>query len=433
MARTRRGPWLLGLALFFIYALNPFSFLTLWDPVPSTYTAVALLSDGQPYLDAFFPSGAGEALPYSVQRNAAGHVVSIFGLGAPLCALPFMALLRLFIADWTPMWIGLGGKLTAAGLAAASAVLLALVLARFMSRQQAFFWAAAYGLGTCVWSVSAQALWQHAPATWFLVLGLYALTAPDKKVGWAGAAFGAATLCRPTLVVCCIVALLFVGRRTWRHGVVFALGALPALALAASWNTLAFGAPWANGQLVASHAIALQKTGSTELWHWPWMGMVGLLVSPGRGLLVFSPFLALAGVGLATRWRGQLTAAHADLVDLCTVMAVALLVVAGAWFDWWGGWTYGYRPIVDSMPLWIVMAAPGLTCVLARAWRRWVFGAALAWSVLVQAVGSICANCSAWNYGTAARSANVDTHPERLWQLADTPILFHFQHPGCEP
>ena len=50
--------------------------------------------------------------------------------------------------------------------------------------------------------------------------------------------------------------------------------------------------------------IALEKTGKSQLWQTPLVvGAFGLLASPSRGLLVFSPFLVLAFWGLPRLWK----------------------------------------------------------------------------------------------------------------------------------
>jgi hypothetical protein len=85
------------------------------------------------------------------------------------------------------------------------------------------------------------------------------------------------------------------------------------------------------------------KTGSLELWQTPvWIGAAGLMISPSRGLLIYTPFLAAAFAEALIAWR---EARYARMRFL-TVAIPALWLVAFVWFDWWGGWTYGYRPIV---------------------------------------------------------------------------------------
>ena len=64
--------------------------------------------------------------------------------------------------------------------------------------------ALAFGLGSCAWPVSSQALWQHPASTFFLSLAAWLLLRSEGQplaAAWCGAAFGMAVLCRPTVAV----------------------------------------------------------------------------------------------------------------------------------------------------------------------------------------------------------------------------------------
>jgi len=105
-----------------------------------------------------------------------------------------------------------------------------------------------------------------------------------------------------------------------------------------------------------------------------------------------------------------------------------LWIPAFLWFDWWGGWTYGYRPIVDTTPLLAVLCVPALDRVLERRAWRIVFFAALAWSVLVQIVGVFAYTPLAWNARVldSGEHADVDApqYRHRLWSFHDWQIAY---------
>lgn len=84
-------------------------------------------------------------------------------------------------------------------------------------------------------------------------------------------------------------------------------------------------------------------------------GVLGLLVSPGRGLLLFFPLAWLAVPGLVrllrTRWPSAVT--------LAGLIAVPFGLYA-TFFAWWGGaWCWGPRLLVPVLPLVSVAAAVG--------------------------------------------------------------------------
>jgi hypothetical protein len=78
---------------------------------------------------------------------------------------------------------------------------------------------------------------------------------------------------------------------------------------------------------------------------------------------------------------------------------VAALVVMGLqckWFDWWGGWTYGYRPWLDVIPLLVLFLVPALERIWPSKLKRALFSVALAWSCFVQALGAFAYD-KTWN------------------------------------
>jgi hypothetical protein len=143
-----------------------------------------------------------------------------------------------------------------------------------------------------------------------------------------------------------------------------------------------------------------------------------------------------------------------------SLAALALFLPAAKRFDWWGGWSYGYRPIVDAVTLLAFLAIPMVAWVRARRWRMAAVGVLAAWSLGTQALGAFAYDVRGWNgrivydvvgealerhatyddrpsaeqhardHGgrVASRALNVDL-PEyryRLWSLSDNPIRYYF-------
>ena len=189
--------------------------------------------------------------------------VNTFGIGAPLAGLPVYAVLDLFVdIEANRYWWWHGGALTASLLTALSAVFVFLSACRFVKPLPAFLVALAFGLGSCVWPVSSQALWQHPASTFCLSLGAWFLLCSPERLraaAWCGAALGMAVLCRPTtalVVVCAGAYLLWVDRRRFAA---YVLGGIPFLVILAAYNAYYFGSPFVFGQTVASKIIALAE------------------------------------------------------------------------------------------------------------------------------------------------------------------------------
>ena len=349
--------------------------------------------------------------------------VNTFGLGAALAGLPVYAVLDLFVdlaAD--RFWWWHGGAVTASLLTAGAALFVFLAARGFVNPLPAFLVALAFGLGSCAWPISSQALWQHPANTFFLSLGAWLLLRQPRRVShaaWCGAALGTAVLCRPAsavVVVCAGAYLLWASRRRF---VAYVAGGLPLMAVLIVYNTYYFGSPLAFGQSVASKIIALASTGSESLWQSSWLeSLPGLLVSPARGLVWFSPVLLFGVVSAVEVWRNP---RYRPLIPLQAAV-VLLVLVAGRWFDWWGGSTWGYRPIVDTTPFLALLMIPVIERVIANRGLRAAFAALLVWSVAVQFVGAYSYSLVGWT-----NQWREYDNPDRasLWQWRRPQIGYH--------
>ncbi|HMJ10342.1 MAG TPA: hypothetical protein VK524_02995, partial [Polyangiaceae bacterium] len=291
------------------------------------------------------------------------------------------------------------GKLHGSLLTAATAVLLFLTALQYTSRYKALLLAAVFGVATCAWSVQSQNVWQQTVSTFFISIGIFCFVRYPERY-WlqllGGLAFGTATACRHTgalLLVCVFVYMLIYHRKS---AIFMALGAAPVPLAIAFYNWYYFGSPFSFGQELVGHETALEKTGSPDLWQTPFLkGAAGLLFSPSRGLLVFSPFFVLAAVGLYKIFKEP---QYRALRPVC-LGSLAIMVLQCKWFDWWGGWTYGYRPWLDAVPVLMLCLIPMLSWALAGRVRPAVFGVAVAWAAFVQCIGAFTYD-KMWNERT---------------------------------
>lgn len=399
--------------------------------------------------------------------------VNTSGPGPGLAALPILGVARIMYGDLRarPSVLWHAGKLIASLYIAGSVALVYLIARRWLSTRIGLAIALSYGLGTCVWSVSSQALWQHGPASFFLALGIWFLVQTDsspRSALWCGMALAAATLCRPTCGMLLVVVCGWLARRDWQAGKRWtanaalraSLGAAPLLGLLAIYNWHYLGAPWAFGQTVAGHELALLKCGARGSWQTPlWEGLAGNLISPSRGLFVFSPFLLFATLGGWLAWRRTEFAALRPLAIGIGLM----LIVESKHYDWWGGWTYGYRHIVDLAPLCSILLIPAMGLVVARRGLALTFGALVVWSILVQSIGAFAYDGMGWNaplagyrlvpagasepvvvadasgarklieagaapLGEYRLDIDLPEHRHRLWSLRDNEILYYLTH-----
>ena len=160
--------------------------------------------------------------------------------------------------------------------------------------------AAAYvaGLGTAAWSVAANALWQHGPGMMWIAL---AGTLAAGHLISSGFAYGMAILVRPVSAFVAAPAGLYMAwqERSWRPAVKVGLGAFMGLAVLVVYNAAVFGEPSVGGgyaETFVDNATSLDMVSYVR-------NLVMALLSPTRGLFLWSPFLIILLPGLGVAWR----------------------------------------------------------------------------------------------------------------------------------
>jgi len=342
------------------------------DTYGAVYTAVALVERQTVWLDHYLPfiqARSGEK-PYILAETENGHLVSRTPVAPSLQALPAVGLFALAgtrEGDWNA-WME-AAMLTAAVTAALSVAVLFLVLMHLTTRRRALLCAGVYAFGTLTWTVAGQALWQHSGAMLALSVALLALV--DRRLIVAGTALAAMVALRPSAPVIVVCLLPLIGRRPadWlRLGV----GAVPVAVALGVFNTIVWGGPLRQGYPTGAQPGGEQTFGGSLI-----DGLGGLIVSPGRGLIWYSPVLLLGIVGAFVGWR-------TPLVRWSAVAALAYLLLMSRFIDWWGGETFGPRLLIETFPLLIVLLAAALDRYATERWFRWAFGITASWSVAVQ-------------------------------------------------
>jgi hypothetical protein len=107
-----------------------------------------------------------------------------------------------------------------------------------------------------------------------------------------------------------------------------------------------------------------------------------LLLSPAKGLLAFSPFLALL-LAVPRRSDQRFLA-----LDGALSLACAALLAFYARTDWRAGDGYGPRYLVDLLPALLWLLAPAIAGM--RRPLLGAFGVALALAIAIQGVGAFC-------------------------------------------
>ncbi|TKJ31051.1 MAG: hypothetical protein CEE40_03085 [Chloroflexi bacterium B3_Chlor] len=125
---------------------------------------------------------------------------------------------------------------------------------------------------------------------------------------------------------------------SWSQLLVFLAPAVVLLSVALLYNYYAFGHPFAGGY-------------HEEGWSTPlYVGLYGMLLSPGKSLLLFVPLTIVAPLALVAFYRAG---RQEEAVLFTTIFGTYLLLHAG-WWSWYGGWSWGPRFLVPTLPFLIL-------------------------------------------------------------------------------
>jgi hypothetical protein len=388
-----------------------------YDSQPSKFLAREILTTHTLTLDATVAQQPAYGERPGFVRTADGHFRSAYSIvPAVEAAVVGWPLAALHIIDLTgPLSPNLLAKLTASLLSSIAVLFAFLTARRYASDAVSAFVALGFGLGTNIWALASQTLWQHESVLFGLSLALFYLTAPTVSTGglWlASFGLGVAGWARPQVApAVAILALCLITRRgRWRD--VLALVPLAICGAGAVWlNIRWFGHPFgAVPHLESLHPLLHNVDGS--LSRTPLQNALGLLFSPSRGLVIFSPIVLVALLSLRRAWD---EGPRGGVLIWCGMAAIAQFALYAGYSVWWGGYTYGPRYLIDLLPLLVPLAAAGATILVNTRVGVAVGGAALAWSVLLAATGAWCYPADGWN----SDPINVDQHHERLWEWRD--------------
>ncbi len=437
--RLRTASWTLFGLLLVIYNSNGREIQS-YDTQPTKYAARELALRGTLTLDYVIGTTPALAERMAFQRDRSGHWRSAYSVVPSIEAAAVASLLHVTRAInlRAPLAPGFVAALTASLLTAGAVTLVFVSIARVTTFRTAVLVAIGLGLGTNLWPLASRTLWQFETVSFGCALAMYAWLRRSSDLGTAQVCLGAAGLAlagaarletAPTIAILVVGLIARVGLKR----------AAPALGIVASVAVVMMSAHWVwFGHLLGAKAL-LQEQGlaahavTTTFNREPWTAAYGLLASPSRGLLVFSPVVLVAILGVPRVWRQPFAAGEA----WWTIAGAAQFGGYCFYSMWWGGHTYGPRYVMDTLVPMAPAAALGVDMLFRRRLLRLAGGLALAWSITVAATGAFCYPNDQWNSDPDDVDKNVarvwDWHdPQfvRCWRRGPSPQNFSFAEPG---
>jgi len=433
---TRALLWLqsaMWLGLFIIFFCSPV--LQMSDSQYTMLTADSIIHHHTPDLSSYRIKNYRADLPFDIieGRNAYqlarvnGRLLYGFGHGTSILSIPFVAAMEVFgISPAAEGAYDLKGEAMVEKLLA-SVLMASLVIIFFYTALLMLDWrwsalvALGAGLGTSVWSTASRGMWAH---TWEIVLGAIvvfillesALRHTSIRPILLATLLSWMFFVRPDGAIAVLVVGVYVLVRRPRDVVAFAFAGALWLVAFVAYSMRFFGT------IVPFYYLSNDPHGLGI--HFV-QGMYGELLSPSRGIFVFSPVFGVVLYLVARYWRS--IADHALAIAAIAVFA-GITVASAAHPEWWGGMCYGPRLLCDAMPWLILLAIFALAAMpqVSRSLRSPVLGAGAAMlllSIAINAYGAFSMETLAWNFKNwPPREAMLNwSHPQFLAGWVDPP------------
>ncbi len=351
-----------------------------------------------------------------------GNYYSPYGLGHSLFILPLLLVGKLIawlFSSESPQWTMqfVTAMFFNPLVSAASGVLLYLTALRLsFGAKKSLILAILYAFGTMTW-VYAKSFFSDPLIAFFLLAAFYGLLSyrEEGKPGWlwfSGAALGLMVLTKPAALInipiFALYLLFLLRKESWpdlvRPALIFALPIVVGVGGAMAYNWWRFE--------------SMFDTGYRNIgWNFPfWLGLYGLVASPGKGFLLYNPILIAALIGLFWFYRQH----RPETWLMLGVVAINLLFLA-TYDHWHGGGSWGPRLILPLIPLLILPLGSLLQHLPPKGWPNLLLALLIMVSVMIQIPG-LSVNYA--RFLQRVYSLSVDHYYHRVtFQVAYSPLL----------
>jgi len=373
------------------------------DSIPAELLPISIINEQNFDFNEFISPKS--SMPYWF-RHVNNKIISTYPIVPGILNLPTYYFAHIFGFDLFENRYLLSG-ISAVIISTISIIFMYLCLLRICStKRTALVFTFIYTFGTCLWSFSSRSMFQHGPSLLFITISLLLIFSRNKKaIPYVGFFLGMAVFNRPTNIMIALpltIYIYFNHRDTFIRYVL--LAGIP-LGLLCLYSQIYFGNITSFGQGYAVNYL----TGNI------FEGLFGILISPSRGLLVFSPIFIFSFYYL---FKTLVSTEIDSIYKYLAATVIALVLLYAKWPMWWGGHSFGYRIIIEISPMLIIF--------LAKSWEKFInnkyyLKIIFIWSTLfsfyVHFIGAFY-----FPSGFNRYPGDIDQYTERLWDLKDTQI-----------
>ncbi|MCU0428762.1 MAG: hypothetical protein MUF42_02210 [Cytophagaceae bacterium] len=343
-----------ALSLFLISFFTTVKY-TSSDPQLSLLTSQAILEQGTTNLYSYYNSVKPEEFSdgtwkYSLRKEE-NKVYYFYPIGTSVLAIPIVGIARVLGYDMLQkkddaLW----QCLIASGCVALIFIGLLMIGKEYLPFNVALLLAFFFCVSTSIISAVALALWSFNFEMIFLLLAFYHIIRNKDHLGNVkgyklGIFLYFAWFCRPSALPLLGIMAIWLYYVNKKQALYYSLSML-ALYLPFGWYSLSHFhliVPAYYHPLFWIHMMPPEQPFYERL--------AAILVSPARGLFLFTPALLIPLVGLLVR-----DIRKNSLYILCLILFLVHTFMLARQANWWGGWSFGPRLFVDALiPLFVML------------------------------------------------------------------------------
>lgn len=415
-------PIILGLLFFFtflIYNLN-FNVVGSSDNLPARVLPFNILSGKGFYLDEYVKLITGNLYYLYKYQN---HYISAYPIMMGVLSIPIYLPFYVYLDfvdlsdNETLFKVSFFLEKISASLMASISVCLMYILLNKISgnRTISLGFSLVFAFATQTFSISSQALWQHGGANLFMIISLILyikalkMTSNRPVYFYLSLLFGVlAFWTRLNYILYLALILLFISWIDKKRMLIYLETVVLGVLLLVTLNFIFYNS-FIGGY--AKHSLPVYKSDFLA-------GFTGLLFSPARGTLFYTPFFFFGFLSILF-----IKKISSNYFEKYIYLLVFLYFISGAtlnflWGGWWGGWSWGNRLFAD-IAVSAVILGYFFYKLEERKYIKIIFLISIAYSVFAQTLGVFFYSKTNWE----SIPNDVYLHKERLWQFNDSPIL----------
>ncbi len=412
--------------LVYLFSKNITSFDSKW----SIYTTLSIINEGNIDLNEY--KDILESNNYFSIKEIDGKYYTWFPVGVSIIALPFVLIINTalkllltfpcfqtefsnFVSQLPYPFINIIEEMIASIIVALCCGIIFLILnQKLHSKVQSILLTFIFAFCTSSWSTASRGLWQHGPSMLMLTIALYLIQLSKNNprlIQYVSLPLAFSYIIRPTNSIPIFFLTIFVLLNAKRYFFRYLL-----------WGVIII-APFIVFNLNVYHAILSpyylpSRIGVSSCF---FEAFVGNILSPARGLFIYSPILLFFVYGVFLKIKQR----EFKNLDFALLSIIILhWITISSFPHWWAGHSFGSRFFSDVIPFFVYFLIPVVPNLFKlKGVRKYivnsVFICLMLISFFIHYQGANNWNVFVWN----STPVNVDKNPERIWDWKDIQFL----------